>query len=268
MRTYSEKKENRNSARYQETKSTGGQSMAPPAFQLKNDPIQMDNGGEPVGPGYYAAGKTSRELGFALRHPIAAMAIGVFSSGSLNISTKAIRFSTNDLGLGTHPSREGSEVNAFRHALWQAEITEEYGSQIATEAGNAHEINPFAINGKNGDTTTFKNRADADESCDLRNNVIGRSIGTANDEAEMNKLALKVLEHFHTHGLWVVEELEDGTFKAVQHPIPDDQYEEARKRLLQLNKYGFDNDQWSERTKKAHEWAKGQRARMFHGGKI
>ncbi len=68
--------------------------------------------------------------------------------------------------------------------------------------------------------------------------------------------------------LWVVEELEDGKFKAVQHPIPDDQYEEARERLLQLNQYSYDSDQWDERTRKAQEWADEERAKLFRGPKF
>lgn len=226
-----------------------GRSMAPPAFSLSSEPIQRTE--DPVGPGYYAAGQTTREIGFALRHPIVAMAIGSVSPGSTNISTNAVRFSTNDLGLQDDDSREGTEVNAFRHALWQSEITQEYGADIAHQVGNAHEANPFAISGDNASRMNFPSLAEADQACDLRNNIIGRSIGTSNDQAEMNVLALRVLEYFHTTGLWVAVRQENGTYNTVQRRMADDQYEEARERLLMLNANGFDPAQQAARDAEA-----------------
>ena len=212
---------------------------------LHDVPVQFK--GDPVGPGYYAAGQTTREIGFALRHPLIAIAIGSVSPGSLNISTNAARFSTNDLGLEETDSHEGSEVNAFRHTLWQAEITEDYGEQIAHEVGNAHEANPFAISGANRNTTNFSSESEADQSADLRNNEIGRSIGTTDNPVAMNELALQVLDYFHAHGLWVAEEQPDGTWSVVQRRISDERYTEAHRRLLELNEYGYAPDQWNER---------------------
>jgi hypothetical protein len=33
----------------------------------------------------------------------------------------------------------GSEVNAFRHVLWQSTITRLFGENVAEEVGNSHE---------------------------------------------------------------------------------------------------------------------------------
>ena len=209
--------------------------------------MQAPQNGDPAGAGYYAADQTTREAGFALRHPVAAWHIGTVRSGSQNISTRAVRFSTNDLGLESRDSREGSEVNAFRHALWQAKITEEFGEQIAHEAGNAHESNPFAIGGSNRKVTNFKTESEADESADLRNNEIGRGIGSANDGMEMRELSLEVLSEFHKNGLWVSEEQEDGTHSVVKRRISTEKYEKARRRLLELNQNGYDPVQQASR---------------------
>lgn len=249
-------------------KATGSRSMSPPPVQLSADPIQRETGDDPVGPGYYAAGQTSREIGFALRHPIAAFAIGSVSSGSLNISTNAVRFSTNDLGLQENDAHEGSEVNAFRHTLWQSEITQEYGADIAQEVGNAHEADPFAIGGDRRNTTTFDTLNAADTSCDLRNNEIGRAIGTANNEAEMQPLALRVLEHFRSEGLWVAQETEDGKFSIVQRRLPLAQYNEARERILQLNNNGFDSVQQGARDEAARQELERMRIRDQFGPKF
>lgn len=199
--------------------------------------------------GHYAARKRSREFGFAVRHPSAALGIGQFKSGSQNISTNAVRFATNDLGLKENDSKEGSEVNAYRHALWQAEITEEYGSQIAHEAGNAHEDNPFLIHDSNRTIISFQTSAEADSSADLRNNEIGRAIGSKNSDKPMDEIAIAVIDYFHTEGLWVVEEQENGTWLVIQRKISDKEYKTARSRLLELNETGYDEEQFAERNK-------------------
>ena len=246
------------------------QKKAAPAFALTAAPAQLktEGGEDPVGPGYYAAGQTTREWGFALRHPIAALAIGSVSKGSTNISTNAVRFSTNDLGLKESKSHEGSEVNAFRHTLWQAEISNEYGDDIAHQAGNAHEADPFAIGGDKRSTTSFKSEAKADESCDLRNNEIGRSIGNSDDPKEMNVLALKVLEYYHNTGLWVVTPQKDGTFTIAQQRIDDTRYKEAKTRLEQLNVNGFDAQQQGVRDEAARKELERMQQRDLRGPKF
>src|SRR6267154_5753453 len=79
-------------------------------------------------------------------------------------------------------STEGSEVNAFRHVIWQATIASKFGSAIATEVGNAHEENiPDRVRGG-----TFRGpdaSAQADTVADLLNNRIGQNIASANPGA-------------------------------------------------------------------------------------
>ena len=211
-----------------------------------------DEGGntDPMGPGYYAAGEKTREIGFFLRHPIKALQIGEVKSGSTNISTNAVRFATNDLGLKETDSHEGSEVNAFRHTLWQAEITERFGSQIAHEVGNAHEDDPFAISGERHNDTVFDSESQADQAVDLHNNEIGRRIGESKPGAKMNELAHSVLEEFHNQGLWVSEQGPDGKWHITQRKLPDEAYQTAKNRLAALNENGFDDKQEADRDKK------------------
>ena len=64
----------------------------------------------------------------------------------------------------------GDEANAFRHALWQATIANRYGNSIATQVGNAHEDNPWALSNIK---TTFSTLKEADQTIDLLNNRVG-----------------------------------------------------------------------------------------------
>lgn len=195
------------------------------------------------GPGYYQAGMNTKTVGFGIRHPFIASEIGQFSKGSTNISTNAVRFSTNDLGLTENGDHEGSQVNAFRHVLWQATIATRFGDDIATQVGNAHEDDPWATSGKGANVYEFDTMSLADQSADLRNNVIGRGLGDTEDPKKMNELALRTLDAFHDQGLWVVEKTPEGRFRIVQQKLSDEQYAQAKARLQQLDEDGYDADQ-------------------------
>jgi hypothetical protein len=181
-------------------------------------------------------------IGFLLRHPIAAAAIGLPSKGSTNISTNAVRFSTK-IGLNENSQQEGSEVNAFRHTLWQATITARYGTGIAEEIGNAHEDNPFAISGSKF-STFFSTLEKADETIDLLNNAIGRNIGAANPNANMKELSLITLDYFKKNGLWTATAVTDKKGNIIgytisQTKISQDQYNYAKGIIQNLNSDGF-----------------------------
>ncbi|TCK93204.1 hypothetical protein EDC19_1394 [Natranaerovirga hydrolytica] len=78
-----------------------------------------------------------RTIYFALNFPRASLKIGEVKSGKKNISTNAVRFTTNDLGLTENEEREGSQINALRHTLWQATITKEFNPVLAAKIGYA-----------------------------------------------------------------------------------------------------------------------------------
>ena len=185
----------------------------------------------------------ARTAWFIIRHPIAAAKIGevVPNEGNTNISTNSARFSTNDLGLEENDDHEGSQVNAFRHTLWQATITKQFGTNIALTIGNAHEEHPYdALRGiEDFNKVRYTTLSLADEAVDLLNNKIGREIGSNVNSSDMKNIALEVLDYYHEEGLWVVEEQSDGNYAIVQEKLSDEQYKEAYDRLIILDSNGF-----------------------------
>lgn len=200
-----------------------------------------------LGPGFYAASANTRTIDFTLRHPEIAAQIGSYISGSLNISTNAVRFSTRiglnkDIDFLGKTYNEGSQINAFRHVLWQATIANNFGEDIAKEVGDAHEDNPFV----NLTQRTFSGLSpevisNVDQSIDLLNNVIGRSIARNNPNAGMQELALKVLDYYYHNGLYTAEvnsDINNLSINIVQTKITTEQFNFARSIINNLNNYG------------------------------
>lgn len=186
--------------------------------------------------------RRSKMIRFIASHPIAAQAIGMESDESTNITSNAIRFARRT-GLDNRANGDGrgTQVNAVRHTLWQATIASRFNTETAEEVGNAYEIDPILKEGQ----LDYNSRYDSDEAVDLRNNRIGRSIGSERPQSDMKALALAVLAHFHQEGLWmanpVKENGENGktVWRISQTKLSDAEYEAAVNNLGPLNHNGF-----------------------------
>ena len=182
-----------------------------------------------------------RTIEFAKTHPIIAMEIGPINSVLTNISSNSQRFADN---LGLKEEGEGSgQKNAFRHVLWQATITKKYGIEIAKEVGFAHEENPNALDERRSpqyfNVKQFSDSLEADELCDLLNNVQGRKIGEKTNGKEMNEIALDVIEKYYTDGFWVSKPTSNNKYKICREKLTDLQYKAIKERLKLLNKNGY-----------------------------
>jgi hypothetical protein len=203
-------------------------NISPYAYCLNNPMRYID----PTGMGPWDMAK------FALRHPMAALAIGFVSRGSSNISTTSARFAWS-IGLtennGPH---EGSQVNAARHAIWQASITSIFGQDIAQQAGNAHEDNPnvdLSIRTFSGDNALNR----ADQTIDLLNNQIGQEIGNKNMGATIKELTNIVLDVFNKDGLFTATQNANGSVTVTRTKLSNEQLNQAKDRLNNLSENGM-----------------------------
>jgi len=134
----------------------------------------------------------------------------------------------------TGAENEGTQSNAYRHTLWQSEITAEFGEDNATKAGNAHELD-FRVPYKGGG---YDNLEEADSYVDQRNNEIGRMIGSQNPNMSQNELADKVLDYYYSNGLWELEKVGDKYIPVIK-TLPQEQYDELNEAVATMNRYGY-----------------------------
>jgi hypothetical protein len=212
----------------------------PAAPKPKLDEV-LGDGANINGQGHYKASIATKEIGFFLRHPKIALKVGKYERYGLNLSTTAANFMLNSAlkinidGATDAEENKGSEWNAIRHTIWMAILTKEFGTSMAKQIANAHEANPLADLTKRN----FNKMSEADETVDLLNNVIGRSIGSSNINASNKDLALKSLDEFQKHGLWTVEKKPNGTFSIKKTKITASQYKTAYNKMSACNEYGY-----------------------------
>jgi RHS repeat-associated protein len=189
---------------------------------------------------------------FAIQHPIATYSIGT-SDGSNNISSTSARFAARS-GLDNSKG-EGSEVNAARHAIWQASITSIFGQDIAQQAGNAHEDNPnvdLSIKTFTGENALHQ----ADQSIDLLNNQIGQEIGKNSIGSTVKEIANKVLDIYNKEGLFTATQNKDGSITISRTKISDEQLQTAKDNLNNLEntgRYSIEQKDYDEANRRKFE---------------
>lgn len=213
--------------------------------------------GEESGPLLSAKVRTAK---WALLNYTVAQDVGEWELGSNNISSMAVRFVTRD-GLIENAGwkGEGTERNAFRHALWQGYITNKYGQEIAAQIGNVHEDNPNA----NISQRHFNTLEEADQIVDLLNNRIGRDIGKQNrTRMPMNTMALKVLNVFYTDGLYTAQKTAENTYYIDRTTITQEQYEQLKTTFETLNHLGRTEEEQTRRNREIEEKRKQQQEEL------
>lgn len=183
--------------------------------------------------------RRSKIAQFIINHPVAAKAIGAEDKKSSNITSNAARLAERT-GLDNRANGDGrgTQVNAVRHTLWQAAISSQFDSQIAERAGDAYLADTDLREGK----VNYYSRLAADQAVDLRNNRIGRSIGSGKPNADMKTLAQSVLFYYNKVGLWTAAETRTGgrkVWRISQTKLTEAQYKRALANLAPLNSDGM-----------------------------
>jgi len=171
---------------------------------------------------------------FALKNPAISAQIGVILKNGNNISSIASRFAS----IG----RTEEKSNAFRHTIWQAIITQIFGSEIAKEVGDAHEKNPKA----NLSQRYFcgpKAKEESDQVTDLLNNNLGREIGKT-FSGNIKSLVSYVINIFSNEGLYVNEENKsDNSFHVIRKKISQEEIKCYISDLDSRDENGFTMDE-------------------------
>ena len=183
----------------------------------------------------------SASLGFAMLHPIAANSIGTIERGSTNISSVSGRIARHMTDNGNMSGGIGSESNAFRHALWSATMSNQFGNEISTQAANAHEgVKPLGSLSVDFSQPLVQNADLADSVVDVLNNEIGRSIAEGlGENASQIDIGMQVLNVQKTEGLWEVSTDKDGNITISRQKISEKQYNAGVKTLKSLDNNGF-----------------------------
>ena len=91
--------------------------------------------------------------------------------------------------------------------------------------------------------TDYFSRLAADQAVDIRNNRIGRSIGSGKPQADMKTLAQAVLFYYKQVGLWTAAQVKGGSGRKVwrisQNKLSDAEYRRALNNLEVLNSDGM-----------------------------
>ncbi|TGN21923.1 DUF6443 domain-containing protein [Empedobacter tilapiae] len=133
-------------------------------------------------------------------------------------------------------SDRGSDRGAYRHALWSAIMTKEYGAETAKSVADSHEGTTIDISNKNN----INNIVQADGIADELNNQIGRKYGEERSFATKKGLALTILDIFKTEGLYTIKQNKDGTFNVTKTNLSEKDWKDLRNRITELNDNGKD----------------------------
>ena len=147
-------------------------------------------------------------------------------------TNKALAFSSIGNIL---PDDPGAIRGAYRHALWQGDITSRLSAEAAERIGNCHERNrPFDPN-----QIFFDTLDDADSAVDQHNNAIGRFIAIKYKHLSAKQRAFKYLEYALTEGLYTAKRTPYGNYKISKAPMDRETFKKIYYNTIFLDDNGL-----------------------------
>lgn len=134
---------------------------------------------------------TEAEKKLCIRYPFAALKVNT----AKNIATSQTEAKFGQNGLG-------DRSDAFRHGIWNAEMTVLIGKEKAELFATAHEDKDVSGNESDGYPKT------AHRDMDLHNNEVGRNIGENNKDASEDEMADIIYEDIYSESsqfIWLHE---------------------------------------------------------------
>lgn len=148
---------------------------------------------------------SSSEIKWAIFHPIAAIKAKKITTQCLKIVDSCARY--NCLDKYTY----GGQLDAFRHGLWMAMLSQKMSAKKAIGLGKAHEKN----NKKQFDKGIYPDNAIPDSASiamDLLNNAIAVKIGKQNKKLTTNQLTVLLIEEIKQGNFYCIKRNTKGNF--------------------------------------------------------
>ncbi len=107
--------------------------------------------------------------------------------------------------------KSGGQVDALRHALWMAMLSQKYYWRKVYKLGIAHEKgNYYQYKKHKTEDGTLPDKISSD--MDLLNNDAGRQIGLDNRKASVDSLIVIIKQEIKSGNLWIIKKNKNGEF--------------------------------------------------------
>ncbi len=148
---------------------------------------------------------TPPEKHWVIFHPFIAKKVYKISIKAKQISDSL----ANDIRFDG--DKNGGQIDAFRHALWMAMLSQKYNWRKIYKLGIAHEKgNYYQYKKQKTEDGTLPDKISSD--MDLLNNDAGRQIGLDNKSANTKQLIEIVKQEVLSGNLWIIKKNKNGDF--------------------------------------------------------
>ncbi len=148
---------------------------------------------------------TPPEKRWVIFHPLIAKKVYKISIKAKNIADSLISDTSFD------GDKNGGQIDAFRHTIWMAMLSQKYNWRKIYKLGLAHEKgNYYQYKKHKTEDGTLPDKISSE--MDLLNNDAGRQIGMDNKNASLDSLINIVKQNVLSGNLWIIKKNKKGEF--------------------------------------------------------